>query len=322
MTQVQTIRGPVPVETLGRVLMHEHVFVRDEEYQRNYPQDWDEDERLADAVTRLQALKDSGIDTIVDPTVLGLGRDVERVARVNEHVELNIVPATGLYTYRDLPFVFSLTGPGTMLGGDEPMTPLFVQDLTEGIAGTSIRAAFLKCAIEEQGLTPGVHRVLDAVADAHRQTGAPVTVHTHAPSEQGLTVQRVLGEQGVDLSKVVIGHSGDTTDLDYLRRLIDAGSYVGMDRFGLDALLRFEDRVATVAALCEQGLAERVVLAQDASCFIDWFPPGVREQLLPRWHFTHVTDDVLPALVERGVTQAQIEQMLVTNPRDYFTPSS
>lgn len=319
MTQVETVRGPVGVDTLGTTLMHEHVFVRNEEFLRNYPQFWDEQAQVAAAVEKLRELKDIGVDTIVDPTVLGLGRDVARVARINAEVDLNIIVATGVYTYRDVPFVFSLTGPDTILGGPEPMTPLFVQDLTQGIADTGIKAAFLKCAIEEHGLTPGVERVLHAVADAHAQTGAPITVHTHPGTETGLVVQRVLAERGVDLSKVVIGHSGDTTDLDYLRRLIDNGSYVGMDRFGLDVLLPFEERVATVAALCEQGLAGRTVLAQDASCMIDWFPPGVREQAQPRWNYTHIHSEVLPALRERGVTDEQIDTMLVRNPRDYFS---
>src|SRR3954453_16652357 len=103
MTQVQTVRGPVPVDELGTLLMHEHVFVLDEEYRRNHPETWDEEAAVADAVLRLRALVERGVTTIVDPTVIGLGRDVERVARVNALVDLNIVPATGLYTLRDVP---------------------------------------------------------------------------------------------------------------------------------------------------------------------------------------------------------------------------
>ncbi|WP_265447457.1 phosphotriesterase family protein [Flexivirga meconopsidis] len=322
MATVQTVRGPVDVDALGQTLMHEHVFVLNEEYRLNYPDHWDEETRVRDAIDRLRALKAVGVDTIVDPTVLGLGRDIRRILRVNAEVDLNIIPATGLYTYNELPFVFSLTGPGTMLGGDEPMTPLFVRDLTEGIADTGVKAAFLKCAVEEQGVTPGVLRVLHAVADAHRQTGAPITVHTNAIHHRGLEVQEIFREQGVDLAKVVIGHSGDSTDLDYLQRLIDGGSYVGMDRFGLNILLPFEDRVRTVARLVERGLAERIVLAQDASCYIDWFPPGMPQQLQPQWKYTHIHDDVLPALREQGVTEEQIDTMLVTNPRTYFTPDA
>ncbi len=321
MTTVQTVRGPIAVEALGTVLMHEHVFVLNEEIRRNYPHLWDEEAQVEAAVTRLRALAERGVDTIVDPTVIGLGRDIERVARINARVDLNIVPATGLYTYNDVPFCFSMHGPGTPLGGEEPLVELFVRDITEGIAGTDIKAAFLKCAIED-ALTPGVERVLAAVAETHHRTGVPITVHTNPKNETGLVAQKVLRDRGVDLSQVVIGHSGDTTDLDYLRRLVDAGSYLGMDRFGLDFLLPGDERLATVAALAAEGLAERMVLAHDASCHIDWLQPGVREQVLPNWHYTHLHDDVLPALREAGVTEQQLTTMLVDNPRRYFTPTS
>jgi phosphotriesterase-related protein len=318
MTEVQTVRGPVSASGLGTVLMHEHVFVLNEEIRQNYPASWNEEERVADAVTRLQALKDRGVDTIADPTVLGLGRDIHRVARINEQVDLNIIPATGLYTYNDVPLFFRFHGPGTILGGDEAMVDMFVGDITSGIAGTSIKAGFLKCAIEEE-LTPGVERILSAVAEAHKRTGVPIMVHTSAPHGTGLVAQQVLRGEGVDLGRVLMAHSGDTADLDYLRRLIDGGSYIGMDRFGLDILLPTDQRVATVAKLAAEGYADRMMLAHDASCHIDWFPPGVREQMAPNWHYAFIHDTVLPALREAGTDEQQITTMLVDNPRSYFT---
>jgi phosphotriesterase-related protein len=198
------------------------------------------------------------------------------------------------------------------------MVKFFVRDITEGIADTGVKAAILKCATEENGLTPGVERVLRAVARAHRETGVPITTHTHVHTYRGRDQQRVFEEEGVDLTRVIIGHSGDSTDLDYLKELMDKGSTIGMDRFGVDVLLPFEDRVATVVALCEQGYADRMVLSHDASCFIDWFDEEMLRLGAPNWHYTHISDDVLPALKKRGVTDAQIDAMLVTNPRRIF----
>jgi phosphotriesterase-related protein len=318
MTEVQTVRGPVSASGLGTVLMHEHVFVLNEEIRRNYPELWDEEEQVAAAVARLRALKDRGVDTIADPTVVGLGRDIRRVARVNEQVALNIIPATGLYTYNDVPFFFRFHGPGTPLGGDDAMVGMFTRDITGGIAGTSVKAGFLKCAIEEE-LTPAVERILKAVAEAHKRTGVPIMVHTSPAHGTGLVAQRVLRGAGVDLGRVLLAHSGDTADLDYLHRLIDGGSYLGMDRFGLDILLPTDQRVATIAKLAAEGYARRMVLAHDAACHIDWFPPGVREAIAPNWHYTFIHDTVLPALGEAGVAQQQITAMLVDAPRDYFS---
>lgn len=318
MATVHTVAGPIDSADLGRTLAHEHVFITDENFRLNYGTDWDEEAKVAQAVADLNELKGLGIDTILDPTVLGLGRYIPRVQKVAAQTELNIVPATGLYTYDDVPFQFHYRGPGLMFDQPEPLTELFVKDLTEGIADTGVRASFLKCAIEHGGLTKGVERVMRAVGQASVRTGAPITVHTHPGSETGLVAQRVLAEEGVDLAKVVIGHSGDTTDLDYLMKVADAGSYLGMDRFGLNMLLPFEQRVDTVAALVERGYAERIVLAHDASCSIDWFDDDAVGAAVPQWNFRHISEDVLPALRERGVTDAQIDTMLVDNIRRYF----
>lgn len=315
MTNVETILGSVPADELGVTLMHEHVFVLDHEVETNYPGRWDERARLEDAVQKLNDVASRGVRTIVDLTVLGLGRYVPRVLEVAKQVDVNIIVATGLYTYDDVPMFFRFRGPGKLIDGPELLSEFFVRDLTEGIADTGVKAAILKCATDKSGMTPGVERVLRAVAHAHRETGAPISTHTDAITERGLEQQAVFREEGVDLERVVIGHCGDTTDLSYLRRLMDAGSFIGMDRFGLDLMLPFEDRVATVAALCAEGYAERMVLSHDASCFTHNFDIEKKRELLPRWVYTHLHDEVLPALRERGVAEHQIDQMLVENPR-------
>jgi phosphotriesterase-related protein len=195
---------------------------------------------------------------------------------------------------------------------------MFVRDIEQGIAGTGVKAAILKCATDTQGVTPGVERVLRAVAAAHRRTGVPISTHTHAHSQRGLDQQRIFTEEGVDLSRVVIGHSGDTTDVAYLEKLIDSGSYIGMDRFGIDVLCSFEDRVETVAKLCKRGHADRMVLSHDAACFNDWLPEAALPVIAPRWHYLHIHNDVIPALKQRGVTEEQIHLMLVENPQRIF----
>lgn len=299
--------------------MHEHIFILSPEIMANYPESWgDEDARVADAVTRLNELKARGVDTIVDLTVIGLGRYLPRVARVAAQTELNILVATGVYTFNDVPMHFHYVGPGAELGGEETMTALFVRDIEQGIADTGVKAAILKCATDRPGITPGVERVLRAVAVAHRQTGVPISTHTHAGTRRGLEQQRIFEQEGVDLSRVIIGHSGDSTDIGYLEELIAGGSYLGMDRFGLDLLLPFEDRVATVATMCERGHADKMVLSHDAMCFFDALPEDMIPAVAPNWHYLHIHNDVLPALRARGITDEQIDTMLIHNPRRIF----
>jgi phosphotriesterase-related protein len=317
LSLIPTAKGTVDSGALGRTLMHEHVFVITPEVLQNYPEEWDEQLRVDDAVAKLTALKAAGIDTIVDPTVIGLGRYVPRIVEIAARVDINIVVATGIYTYDSVPKYFRIRGPVMGMDLPDPMLDMFVRDITEGIADTGVRAAFLKCAIDEPGMTKDVARIMRAVAHAHLATGAPVMVHTEPAQHRGLDVHELLTKEGVDPANVLLAHSGDSADADHLSALADLGYLLGMDRFGVDAIAPFEQRVAIVATLIERGYAERMVLAHDAACFFDWIDPSFLA-MTPNWHYLHITSDVLPALRERGVTEDQIDTMLVANPRRWF----
>jgi phosphotriesterase-related protein len=180
--------------------------------------------------------------------------------------------------------MFHAVGPGLAIDEPEPMTKLFVKDLEVGIADTGVRAGFLKCAIDHAGMAPGV--------------------------------ERVLREEGVDLAKVALGHSGDTTDLDYLVELADGGSYLGMDRFGSG--LGAPERVDTIRALIDRGYVDQLLLSHDAMCFTDYVPPGVFEAN-PDRTYSFIPTVVLPMMRDRGITETQIDKMLRLNPQRYLS---
>ena len=228
--------------------------------------------------------------------------------------QINIVAATGVYTYNDVPMYFHFRGPGTILGGPEPMTELFVREIVEGVGDTGVRAAILKCATDRPGLTPGVERVLRAVAQAHRRTGAPITTHTPTPPQPwGLEQQRIFEEEGVDLTQVVIGHSGGTLDTAYHEAVLAKGSTLGFDHFGIGTFTLAE-RVESVRVLCERGYADRIVLSHDAMCHVDWFPPSLAGAW-KEWRWTHIPEDVLPEMRRAGISDEDITTMMVDNPR-------
>ena len=324
MSQIPTVLRPIDTAELGRTYMHEHIFSLTTDVQQNYPQEWgSEEDRIADAVSKLGALAGQGVSTIVDPTVVGLGRYIPRIQRVAAQVpELNIIVSTGIYTYESAPFFFTYRGPALneALGTEvpDPMVDMFVGDITDGIAGTGVRAGMLKCAIDAFGMTPGVERVMRAVAKAQLQTGVPVTVHTHPASQAGLEVQRVLcDDEGVPPGRVVLGHSGDTTDCDHLAKLAEAGFVLGFDRFGINTETTFEARADTLVEMCRRGYAGSIVLSHDASCYIDWIDPAIMP-IMTQWHYLHIGEEVLPYVREHGVTEEQITTMLVDTPRRIF----
>ena len=330
--KINCVRGEIDVDELGRTLMHEHVFVLFHDLISNAPTRWDPEAAVEVAVEKLQALEAAGVDSLVDLTVLGLGQNIPLVQRVAARTKINIIVATGYYTYDGLPLYFfgrrddgsdapTMDPPQT---GPDPVVEYFVRDITEGIADTGVRASILKCATDAFGMTPGVERIVRAVAKAHRRTGVPITTHSDAPTRSGLTQQAVFAEEGVDLSRVVIGHCGDSTDLDYLEEIAHNGSYLGMDRFGIDSRRSFDDRVATVAAMCERGFAHQMVLSHDACgvlCGPALLSPaeGDKRAASPNSHWMHLFDDVLPELKDRGVSDEQIQAMLIDNPRAIFS---
>lgn len=318
---VPTAAGEVGVEALGVVLMHEHVFIRTEPLHGGWPGfgGWDEAAEVAGARERLRQLKQAGVDTILDMTVPGLGRDPALVARAAAGTGLQVMFATGYYTYDNLPFPFHFRGPGKVLDNDDHvLESLFERDVTTGIGDTGIRAAVLKVVADRQGITPDVERLTRAIANVHVRTGTPICTHADAQTERGLDQQRIFTEHGVDLSRVLIGHSNETTDLSYLERLIGNGSYLGWDRCGLDVVVPLADQLDTLAELCKRGHAGKLMLSHDKASFTDWFSNAETDASLPNWQYTYIHNGVLPGLRDRGVPQEQIEQILVRNPREFF----
>ena len=251
----------------------------------------------------------------MDLTVPGLGRDVRLVADVAARVPINLIASTGWYTPNVLPTFFQFHGPGRVIDRVDPLIELFVGDLTEGLAGTRVRAGMLKVMTDVDGITPDVARVMTAAAVAHEETGVPITTHSHPASRNGLIQQSFLGKRGVSPDRVIIGHSGDSEDLDYLRELMNNGSTIGMDRFGMEHVLPDDRRVRTLVALLEQGYADRLVISHDAAFYSHVTPPSWRARAAPRWRMDTISRSILPALRDAGVPDDAIEQMLIDNPR-------
>ena len=321
MREVQTFLGPVDPATLGPTLMHEHVFVRNFELERNAPSpEWDENAAVEQAIRNLTTLHELGIRTVVDLTVLGLGRDVRLVSAVAERAPVHLVAATGFYTADVLPIYFQFNGPGRLVHQLEPLVELFVRDIEDGIANTAVKAGVIKVMTGVAGFTPDVTRVMDAAATAQRQTGVAITTHSDPATRNGLAQLAFLTARGVPPERIIVGHSGDSDDLPYLREIMDSGATIGMDRFGMEHVLPDERRVAAVLALLSLGYADRMILSHDAAVFSHVTPPSWRAREAPNWHMENLSRRILPMLREGGASGHDLEQMLVANPRRLLEP--
>jgi phosphotriesterase-related protein len=328
MTRIPIVGGEIDATSLGRTLMHEHIFIRTPELQEAWPGflGWEDEEAvIADAHEKLKAMKAAGIDSIVDMTAPGLGRQVKRVARAVEGTGLQVIVVTGYYTYTDLPFPMKYNGPGKLFNNDPDdsfLVDLFVRDIEEGIEGTDIKAGVVKCCTDQPGVTEDIERLIRAVAKTHLKTDVPIMTHSHAKSKRGLDQQRILREEGVDLTRVLIGHSNETTDVDYLVELLDAGSYLGFDRCGLKIDEPLENQQEILTELCKRGYASQIVLSHDRHCTSDWFAEEGVLAALPEWNHGFIQGTLIPGLLENGVTEDQVELMMHKNPVTFFETRS
>jgi phosphotriesterase-related protein len=318
MPSVETVQGAVDADALGLVLVHEHVRFRDEAVSEQWPSRYDEQLEYDAALVAVNAAKDRGVRTIVDPTAMFGGRDVRFMKRVADETGVQIVACTGVYSYDFLPHYFENRDV-------DVIADHFVEDIERGIQDTPIKAAFLKCAADAAGVTENVEKIHRAVARASVQTGAPIMAHSMPAVATGPRQVEIFAEEGVDMARVQIAHCGDTDDIAYIEGLIDSGVYVGLDRYGLEMYLSIDRRNAAAAELLRRGHAERLMISQDFCASIDWFPPEAGQAFeesgrIRNWSMTLVFDEVVPALRQLGaLDDDRFATIFTENPRRWLT---
>ena len=314
MATINSARGPLDTSDLGFTLSHEHITVTSAGIPQVFPELTDRDATIRTAIDKLGQAHREGLRTIVDVTTIDLGRDVRMLEEVSRGSGVNIICATG--TWRDIPRMFWGADP-------DDIAPAYVREIEVGIEGTGIKAGIIKVANDVGGVTPDGEIILRAAARAQKKTGVPISTHTWALERVGDQQIRIFEDEGVDLDRVYVGHSNDTTDLNYLIGIIDKGAWLGLDRApgGLvEGTASPSERIQTIKRLIDAGHADRIMLGHDWSIFPGIMPASARQAFLdhnPDGHL-YVTRKVLPALREMGVSQETVDQIMIANPRRFF----
>ncbi len=316
---VHTVTGPISPDDLGKTLMHEHLLI-------GYPgaeadtinPGPSRTERIARCVDRIAEMQDLGFRSLLDPCPSDLGRDVELTAAVAQKTGFQIICATGLYKQAEggYPYWHARQTFGPTV---DAMAEIFIKEITQGIGTTGIRAGIIKVATGPGEMTEYERGVFEAAAKASAETGAPITTHTDQGTIGDLQ-QQVLTNGGAPAHRVIIGHSCGTSDHDYHMRIARGGSYLGFDRFGLDMLHPDEQRIASLTRLINSGAGDRVVVSHDSVwCWRGQpFPTAVEEAMVEQWNPSHFSLRIVPRLKDRGVTDEQIDALLIDNPRRFF----
>ena len=307
--QVETATGPIDADRLGFTLGHEHVLIGAGGIKENFPFLFDNDRTRRRIVRELTEAKAGGIDTIIDLTTVDLGRDVELFAEVSRASRMQIVVTTGFWL--TLPLIFRDRSP-------DFFASLFVHEIEHGITGTGIKPGIIKASSDVEGVTPEGEAVLRGAARACKATGVPISTHQWAPDRIGARQVEVLLEERVDTSRVCIGHSADTTDVEYLTGLLEQGVFLSMDRYpGRDERPDWRARNATVQALVERGFADRLMLGHDYAPGPVFAGEEPTEENDPTTYL-FLSRTAIPALRQAGVNEDAIHAMTVEAPRRFL----
>ncbi len=313
MKTINTVLGPLASDKMGFTLMHEHVLITSAGLKDTYPEAHPRELAIREGVRRLTEAKREGVTTIVDLTTFDLGRDMRVIEYVSRASGVNIIAATG--TWLEIPRAFKVADP-------DDIAALYVREITKGIEGTGIKAGVIKVANDVGGVTEAGEVILRAASRAQKATGVPIITHTWAPERTGEQQVRVFESEGLDLNRVCIGHSNDTTDLGYLTGLLKKGLWIGFDRYPSHRpdVPDWKARTQTLKALMDAGFTDRLMVSHDDPMTMTIAPKAAFAERIKTNpdHVLFITRRVLPYLKELGASESDVRKITVDNPRRFF----
>ena len=304
---VNSVLGPIDSSDLGFTLMHEHIVVMNPSMVQAFPDWFNRQDVLSNAISELRYAKQHGLQTIVDATPINLRGDIRLLKEISEKSGVNIIASTGFFHVEE-PFLWGWN--------IDNLVDQLIPEVEEGIQGTDIKPGVIKCASARE-ITPTNEKLLRVAGRLHKHCKLPVITHSSAKYKSGIPQLEILLDEGIESGKLVIGHCGDTTDMVYLETLLASGCYIGLDRFGIEYLLPTDSRIDVCVELLEKGYEDQIVISQDNNVLMDWFPEKLSRKRLGSNNsrtFHYILKDIIPKLIDKGVTEKQIKKLTNENP--------
>jgi phosphotriesterase-related protein len=305
---IMTVRGPIAPSEFGMVLVHEHVmcdFVGADKTGRHR---YDPEEVIATMLPYLRSVKERGFSGFVDATPAYIGRDPLVLKRLSELTGLHILTNTGYYGAAGdkflPPHAFSETA--------DQLAERWVAEWRNGIEGTGIKPGFIKIGVDPGPLSEIDRKLVVAAARTHLQTGLTIACHT-GEARAALEVLEVVKSEGVDPSALIIVHADSIPDQSVHEKLAKEGAWVEYDAIGAKPI---NEHVRLISEMVRKGFADKLLLSHDAGWYWVGEPNGGKEKIRP---YTALSDELVPALKNAGLTEATLKRLLVENPKEAFT---
>ena len=340
--KILTVTGAIEPADLGRTLIHEHLFFDLTCYFR--PPDDERGKSLVDEPLQLSNMgwlrqnvmssrpnllmddasiveaevgkyRDLGGAALVDQTIIGIAPNPKGLAQVAARTGVQIVAGNGYYIYPSHP-------PDMDDKTTEGIGAEIIRNVNEGIEGSGVRSGLIGEIGASWPLHPNEEKCIRAAAQAHKETGAPISIHPGHDADSPPTVLDILEEEGVDPSRVMMSHVENRFRevIDRYRKLADRGCNLSFDTFGRDIYFASvgrqhpsdDMRVDVISELVRLGYAGQVFVAQDCCFKSDLTTYGGHG-------YGHVLENITPRLKAQGVSDADLDKILVENPRRFLT---
>lgn len=301
---VQTLLGPVPPEELGQTYVHEHLLTRPPLWRIKEDPDYvlDSQDKI---LVELGLFRAAGGRSLVDCTAIDYGRDAAAFLAVAKRTDVHLVALTG----------FNRGDYGEAWIRDssvEQLTDLILQDLQEGMDGTTARAGLIKFGTSYNVILPVEERFIQAAARAQRATGSPVITHT-TRGTMGLEQIDRFAAAGGDAHHLALSHLDQNLDFWYLRRIAERGAYILFDGPSKIKYAPDEARVAMLKRLVEAGFEDQILISGDMGrrSYLKGYGGGPG--------FEYLLQQFAPRLQAEGFTADLVGKFFSTNPQRFLT---
>jgi len=334
--QIQTVSGPIAPQALGPTLMHEHIFLdivppELAAEERDWPEltldnlweiahlslDYAPKFRLDEPdVARAEVARVGAVGgAMVELTNTGIKPQPEAVRLVSEQTGVPIVMGSGNYVeaYQDASFASATV--------DQLAAEIMTQ-LAEGAWGSDVRSGIIGEIGCQSPWTENEQRAMCAAVVAQRESGAAITVHPGRHADQPMEVMDLIRREGGDAERTIICHIDRTIfDSERLYALADTGCVLEFDLFGMEQthypladidLPNDGARLGLIRGLFDRGHRDQVVISHDI-CF------RTRLRRYGGHGYDHIFLSVLPLMLRRGFSRADVDTIMIETPRRLLT---
>lgn len=311
--KINTVNSTIDCKDLGFTLMHEHLMICDWNLRMADPDFLNYNLTLNNIVEVLKNAKEAGVNTLVDATTSNMGRDIKLIYEASKMSDINIIASAGYYL---------LEGGLMRYISDDSLLKMLLDELTEGISGTQIKAGIVKAATDKQGLTNDNIRCLKACGKAAALTNVPIITHSRPPGTRyGLFQLDIFENEGVNLSKVMIGHYRNGDSIAYAREVMDRGAYIAIDQMNFNEH-QIEFNQKRIKELVDLGYEDKIILSHDA--VINYhYDSDARHDMKDYVNYapdslSYLANKGTKRLLEVGIQQETINKFFYDNPRKLF----